>query len=62
MTEDDLARLVRGDDWMMRVLRAADMVALPDLWIGAGFLRNAVWDWLSGRGAAERRRRRPCLL
>ncbi|MFN8049780.1 MAG: nucleotidyltransferase family protein [Ancrocorticia sp.] len=49
MTEDDLARLVRGDDWMMRVLRAADMVALPDLWIGAGFLRNAVWDWLSGR-------------
>ncbi|WRQ77412.1 nucleotidyltransferase family protein [Pseudomonas saxonica] len=22
---------------------------LPDCWIGAGFLRNAVWDYLHGR-------------
>ncbi|MFT3875132.1 MAG: nucleotidyltransferase family protein [Propioniciclava sp.] len=49
MTEDALAELVRGDDWMMRVLRAAETVCLPDWWIGAGFLRNAVWDHLSGQ-------------
>ncbi len=49
LTEDDIAGFVRGDEWMMRVLRAAEMVALPGWWIGAGFLRNAVWDWLSGR-------------
>ena len=47
--ESDLAELVRDDEWMMRVLRCADSVGLPDWWIGAGFLRNAVWDRLSGR-------------
>ncbi len=40
--ESDLAELVRDDEWMMRVLRCADSVGLPDWWIGAGFLRNAV--------------------
>lgn len=29
---------------MMDVLRAAQALNLPDWWIGAGFLRNRVWD------------------
>lgn len=48
MTEDDVEDFVRGDEWMMRVLAAAEQLGLPDWWIGAGFLRNAVWDHLSG--------------
>lgn len=49
MRENELDHLVRADPWMMRVLQAAEQMSLPDWWIGAGFLRNAVWDHLSGR-------------
>jgi len=43
-TEEDIRRLVVSDDWMMQVLRAAEKLNLPDWWIGAGFLRNKVWN------------------
>jgi len=33
---------------MMAPLRAVAALGLPDAWIGAGFLRNRVWDALSG--------------
>lgn len=33
---------------MMAPLRAVAALALPDCWIGAGFVRNRVWDALSG--------------
>lgn len=32
----------------MKVLRAARSLALPDWWIGAGFVRALVWDQLHG--------------
>ncbi len=48
MNEDDILELVRADPWMMRVLRAAAALDLPDWMIGAGFLRNKVWDHLHG--------------
>lgn len=35
--EADVARLVKGDPWMMEVLAAAEELNLPDWWIGAGF-------------------------
>lgn len=34
---------------MMRILALAAALDLPDSWIGAGFLRNAVWDALHDR-------------
>ena len=34
---------------MMRVLAAARQLALPDWWVGAGFVRAKVWDALHGR-------------
>lgn len=34
---------------MMAMLRAVEALELPDAWIGAGFVRNAVWDVLHGR-------------
>jgi hypothetical protein len=43
-TEDDIRKLVESDVWMMEVLRAAESLNLPDWWIGAGFLRNRVWN------------------
>lgn len=47
-TEEDIAALVRNDEHMMRALEIARKLDLPDWWIGAGFLRNKVWDALSG--------------
>jgi hypothetical protein len=33
---------------MMAPLRAVAALGLPDCWIGAGFVRNRMWDALSG--------------
>lgn len=41
-TED----LIRADLWRMECLRAVRSLQLPDWYIGAGFLRNAIWDTL----------------
>jgi hypothetical protein len=49
---DDIVRLIEADAWRMAVLRAAMELGLPDCWIGAGFVRNAVWD--AAHGHAER--------
>lgn len=41
--------LVAADAAMMAALHAVARHAPPGSWIGAGFLRNAVWDALHGR-------------
>ena len=48
-SEDELSEIIRSDPWMMEVLIAAQSINLPDWWIGAGFLRNKVWDTIEGR-------------
>lgn len=48
MTEQDILQLIEKDAWMMRVLRIAEELDFPDWVIGAGFVRNAVWDYLHG--------------
>ena len=40
------ARLIRSDAWMTECLRAVERLKLPDWYIAAGFLRNAIWDFL----------------
>jgi uncharacterized protein len=50
-SENDIQKLVETDPWMMEVLRAADTLHLPDWWIGAGFLRNKVWDAMEGNAS-----------
>lgn len=47
-SEADIEKLVRSDPWMIDVLHAAEKLHLPDWWIGAGFLRNKVWDAIEG--------------
>ncbi len=53
MNDSDILDLIRADPWMMRVLHAAAGLNLPDWMIGAGFVRNKVWDHLHGFANAE---------
>lgn len=45
----DVIAFVEGQPGMMELLRALAELGLPDAWIGAGFVRNPVWDALHGR-------------
>ena len=47
-TAHDVCALVAQQADMMRLLRSVADLGLPDCWIGAGFLRNAIWDALHG--------------
>ena len=48
MQESDIVLLIESDPWMMSVIQAAGQLGLPDWMIGAGFVRNKVWDHLHG--------------
>lgn len=41
--------LLHNDPLRWRLLGVVRDLNLPDCWIGAGFIRNAVWDHLHGR-------------
>lgn len=43
---DVIILLIQQDAWMTDVLRIVQELHLPDSWVGAGFIRNKVWDWL----------------
>lgn len=43
-----LRAVVRSSSWLMTVLRAARACALPDWHVGAGVLRDLVWDEMHG--------------
>lgn len=51
MTPEALARSVAAHPRMAHLLRVAAQHGPPGGWLGAGFLRNATWDWLHGREA-----------
>ena len=42
------ARFIAANPALLEPLRAVAALGLPDAWIGAGFLRNPVWDALAG--------------
>jgi hypothetical protein len=44
----DIGSFVAAQPTMMKVLAAVEALALPDCWVGAGFVRNPVWDALHG--------------
>lgn len=48
MTEADILAIIESDTEMMRLLRAAESLGLPQWMIGAGFVRNKVWNHLHG--------------
>src|SRR5688572_30443853 len=45
----DIAAFIERHADMTRLLQAVRELCLPDCWIGAGFVRNAVWDVLHDR-------------
>ncbi len=44
----DILSWIRSDSRRMAMLRAVSRLGLPDCWVGAGFVRNLVWDRLHG--------------
>ena len=44
--EAQLRRFLAADSWRMAIMRTVRAAALPDCWIGAGFVRALVWDHL----------------
>ncbi len=53
MNERGVLNLIRNDKWMMNVLETAEKLRLPQWVIGAGFVRNKVWNHLSGKNDAQ---------
>ena len=45
---DALIEIINNDNWMIEVLRIVRALNLVDCWIGAGFVRNKVWDYKHG--------------
>ena len=50
--ERTLLTWIEADPWRMSCLEVVAGLGLPDGWIGAGFVRNLVWDRLHGLAAA----------
>lgn len=46
--EADVISAIENDRWMIKVLKAAARLDLPDWWICAGFVRAKIWDTLHG--------------
>lgn len=47
---DELTRLVLATPWLVDVLRVVERLGLPDAWVGAGAVRDVVWDVRFGAG------------
>ena len=47
--ERKIDSILRRDAVRWRLLDVVSQLELPDCWIAAGFIRNAVWDALHGR-------------
>jgi len=54
-SQQELSTIIEQDEWMISVLRAAEELGLNDWWIGAGFLRNKVWDYIEGNDSKPTR-------
>jgi hypothetical protein len=47
--ENELIDFIESDSWMMNVLKIIRDLKLNDCWIGAGFVRNKIWDKKHGK-------------
>lgn len=48
-TLEEIAKFIEQQDEIVRLLALVEVLRLPDGWIGAGLIRNAVWDHLCAR-------------
>ncbi len=51
--EKELIEIIESDLWMIHVLKIVRDLKLYDSWVGAGFVRNKVWDVKHGKESAE---------
>ncbi|ETN93953.1 nucleotidyltransferase family protein [Zhouia amylolytica] len=51
--ENEFIAIVDNDAWMIEVLRVVKSLNLNDWWIGAGFVRNKIWDVNHGNKRTE---------
>ncbi|MFG2013000.1 nucleotidyltransferase family protein [Micromonospora sp. NPDC048868] len=51
----DVVGVIESDPGAMKVLRVTADLGLSDWWIGAGFVRNRVWDAISNIAASPER-------
>lgn len=47
--ESQLISIIEEDTWMLELLKAVRDLELNDCWIGAGFVRNKIWDILHNK-------------
>jgi hypothetical protein len=47
-TRQDIAIFLAGQPQLMALLRPVAALGIDDCWIGAGLIRNAIWDHLHG--------------
>lgn len=45
-TCEDISRFISRRPRIVRLLETVERLGIPDAWIGAGLIRNAVWDLL----------------
>lgn len=45
---EDIAAFLRGQSRIMSLLRPVAALGIADCWVGAGLVRNAIWDHLHG--------------
>lgn len=51
--ESELLSIIKSDERLMNILRVARDCNLPNWYVGAGVVRNTVWDSLSGSPGAS---------
>lgn len=48
LTKEEIIKIIENDPFKMKVLKEVQSLNLPDWLIGAGFVRNTIWDNLHG--------------
>lgn len=49
----ELIEIIARDSWMMEKLEIVRSLGLNDCWIGAGFVRNKIWDVKHGKNRSQ---------
>ena len=49
----ELVEIITRDSWMMDKLEIVRSLGLNDCWIGAGFVRNKIWDVKHGKDRSQ---------
>lgn len=51
--DHELIEIITRDSWMMEKMKTVRSLELNDCWIGAGFVRNKIWDVKHGKDRGQ---------